>query len=98
MAIITIDTDKLHWCKMTGTQLDWVNEVDISNAIISEKGWIPVDYDSYPKTYPKPFQEVWITDTYDGVSCEVYNGKRDIKAWMPYIIPEPYKEESEDEV
>ena len=54
--------------------------------------WIPVDYDRYPETYPKPFQEVWITDGYGEVIHKAYDGTRSIKAWMPYIKPEPYKE------
>lgn len=53
--------------------------------------WIPVDYDRYPETYPKAFQEVWITDAYGEVIHRAYDGTRNIKAWMPYILPEPYK-------
>ena len=60
-----------------------------------EQKWIPVDYDRYPETYPKAFQEVWVTDGYGEVKHKAYDGTRNIKAWMPYIIPEPYKTESE---
>ena len=37
MSIITIDTDKLQWIKMTSGSLEWVNEVDLVNAIITPK-------------------------------------------------------------
>ena len=60
--------------------------------VTPKQKWIPVDYDRYPETYPKPFQEVWITDGYGKVEHKAYCGTRNIKAWMPYIIPEPYKE------
>ncbi len=60
-----------------------------------EQRWIPVDYDRYPETYPKAFQEVWVTDGYGEVKHKAYDGRRDIKAWMPYVIPEPYKAESD---
>ena len=81
----------------------WENEYNLTSSRIKkavetlppvtpESKWVPVDYDRYPETYPKPFQEVWITDEYGEVQCQVYNGTRSIKAWMPYVIPKPYKE------
>ena len=48
MAIITIDTDKLHWCNMTSTRLGWVNEVDITNAIVTSTR----PKDKWKITYP----------------------------------------------
>jgi len=73
-----------------------VNEVLDLPPVTPKQKWIPVDYDRYPETYPKAFQEVWITDGYGEVEHKAYDGTRNIKAWMPYIIPEPYKAESED--
>ena len=35
MKLITIDADKLNWMKITGGSLEWVNEVDLCNAIIT---------------------------------------------------------------
>lgn len=66
-----------------------------SKGVLEQTEWIPVDYDRYPETYPKAFQEVWITDGYGEVYHKAYDGTRSIKAWMPYIIPKPYKAESE---
>ena len=37
MKLVTIDTDKLNWMKITGGSLGWVNEVDLVNAIITPK-------------------------------------------------------------
>lgn len=65
-------------------------------ALEQKPKWIPVDYDRYHETYPKAFQEVWVTDGYGEVYHKAYDGTRSIKAWMPYIIPEPYKAEGED--
>ena len=84
----------------------WENEYNLTSSRIKKavenlppvtpkQRWIPVDYDRYPETYPKAFQEVWITDAYGEVRHKAYDGTRSIKAWMPYIIPEPYKAESE---
>ena len=64
-------------------------------ALEQQPEWIPVDQDKYPEGYPKPFQEVWVTDDYGEVVHCCYGGKRKIKAWMPFVTPEPYKE-SED--
>ena len=71
---------------------DVAEKVKALPSIISTQRWIPVDYNKYPETYPKPFQKVWITDSYGEVRDIAYDGTRNIKAWMPYIIPEPYKE------
>lgn len=58
---------------------------------IRPKGeWIPTDYNKYPETYPKAFQQVWETDEYGRVIHRAYGGERNIVAWMPYIEPEPY--------
>ena len=35
MKLITIDADKLNWMKITGGNLEWVNEVDLCNAIVA---------------------------------------------------------------
>ena len=53
-------------------------------------GWIPTDFDKYPETYPKPYQEVWETDSYGNVIHRMYGGERNIIAWMPYIGPKAY--------
>ena len=71
-------------------QIIWA--IDNAPSITPKQRWIPVDYDSYPETYPKAFQDVWITDAYGEVYHKAYDGARKIKAWMPYVIPEPYKE------
>ena len=57
--------------------------------------WIPVDQDKYPEGYPEAFQPVWITDEYNRVYHMSYNGRRRIKAWMPFIVPEPYEAKNE---
>ena len=66
-------------------------------ALRQKPEWIPVDQDKYPEGYPKPFQEVWVTDDYGEVVHCCYGGQWKIKAWMPYIVPEPYKESGEKE-
>ena len=63
-------------------------------AAEQESEWIPVNQDKYPEGYPAAFQEVWMTDGYGDVVHKPYGGERNIKAWMPYIVPEPYKEEN----
>lgn len=69
-----------------------IRAIDSAPPVTPKQKWIPVDYDRYPETYPKAFQEVWITDANDQVHHIAYNGTRNIKAWMPYVRPEPYKE------
>ena len=79
-------------CPFANGDCDDLNAINALSSVTPESKWVPVDYDRYPETYPKPFQEVWITDEYGEVQCQVYNGTRSIKAWMPYVIPKPYKE------
>ena len=69
-----------------------IRAIDDAPSITPKQRWIPVDYDRYPETYPKAFQEVWMLDGYGEVIHKAYDGTRSIKAWMPYVIPEPYKE------
>lgn len=57
--------------------------------------WIKTDIIQYPETYPSPFQEVWETDEYGNVTHRAYGGERNIIAWMPFVVPEPYKENEE---
>lgn len=76
--------------------IDGEEEPYFESCVEKESKWIPVDYDRYPDTYPKPFQEVWITDGYAEVKHRPYDGTRNIKAWMPYVKPEPYEVESEE--
>lgn len=71
---------------------DAIEIVENLPPVTPKQRWIPVDYDRYPETYPNAFQEVWITDGYGEVYHKAYDGTRSIKAWMPYIKPEPYKE------
>ena len=71
---------------------EMVRGIHALSPVTPKQRWIPVDYNRYPETYPKAFQEVWITDAYDEVKHKAYDGTRNIKAWMPYIEPEPYKE------
>ena len=66
--------------------------LDCADREISQSKWIPVDWEKYPEGYPKPFQEVWITTEYGVVVRKHYGGEMRIKAWMPCIVPEPYKE------
>jgi len=54
--------------------------------------WIPVDWEKYPEGYPRPFQEVWVTDEFGYVWHMCYGGKKRIKAWMPYFTPKAYGE------
>ena len=68
---------------------------DMAIAALKPTTWIPVDQDKYPEGYPEEFQPVWITDEYDRVYHMSYNGKRRIKAWMPFIVPEPYEAKNE---
>ncbi len=44
MRLVTIDLDKLKYANLTGTNLGWVNEVDISNAIV-KSAWTPIEED-----------------------------------------------------
>lgn len=95
-ALVTcFDTDSVY-DENNGTNYidydDAVNEVLDLPPVTPKQKWIPVDYDKYPETYPKAFQEVWITDAYGQVYRKSYDGTRNIKAWMPYVRPEPYKE------
>lgn len=80
----------------TGTQDDFYSFAELVvkalPPVTPKPRWIPVDYDRYPETYPKAFQEVWVTDANDQVYHMAYNGTRNIKAWMLYVRPEPYKE------
>ena len=80
MKLVTIDLDKLKFANMTGTNLRWVNEVDISNAIVIKPNDIILTkhceevgkYDSYTYTF---VQEVK-TATLNKIKSEIKGLRR----------------------